>query len=114
VADVYANAGLIASQIAGDSDELDVVAEELRLRAEGNALANGDVVFAESLEVQNVPAAIRRSVRTRAVVANDPLAAPKEFGHVVRNESGGPVIGYARPLRYMFNAMRSLPEDKGD
>lgn len=113
MADVYANAGLAAAQIAGESIELDLIAEKVRAKAAANALANGDVDFADSLEVQDLPANIRRSVRTRAVVATDPLAAPKEFGHVVRNEADGPILGFARPLRYLFNATKSLPEVKG-
>lgn len=111
MADVYANAGLIAAQIAGDSVELDEVAEKLAARGRANALRRGDTTFAESIEVQNLPANIRRSVRTRAVVATDPLAAAKELGHVIRNETDGPVLGHVAGLHYLLDAMRQMPEE---
>lgn len=113
MADVYVNAGLLAAQIAGDSIELDDVAERVAARGRENALRRGDTVFAESIVVENVPAAIRRSVRTRVVIATDPLAAAKELGHVIRNETDGPVLGHVAGLHYMLDAMRQMPEDSG-
>lgn len=114
MAEVYANAGFLAAQIAGDSIEMDQVAEKLANRARANALANGDKDFAESITVEKVGAKVRRSVPTRLVIATDPLAAPKELGHVVRNEADGPILGYAKPLRYMFRALQAMPEVTGD
>ncbi len=106
------SAGILAARLAGDDPIMDAVAAEVLLRVQANAAARGDTAFASSLSARKV--AGRNGVKDRIVVATDPLAAPKEFGHVVRNEKDGPIVGYAKPLRYMRDAWESMPAVSGD
>ena len=110
MAEVYANAGIEAAKIAGASAEMDVEAGKVALRVRTNALARGDTTFAASVSVNTVRG--KRGVSDRVVAASDPLAAPKEFGHVIRNEADGPVLGYVKGLRYMRNALEAAPAVK--
>jgi hypothetical protein len=99
VATVYRNAGIEAARIAGNSAEMDRVASKLA------ALASAQGV--EPVRVRNV--AGRRGVRDRVVESLDPLEVPKEFGHVIRNEAGGPVLGYVQGLHRMQRAWKRMP-----
>lgn len=107
MADVEDFADVIAAQIAGDSPVMDRVAEELAGRARRNAAK--DQAFRSSIRVVKAGRG-----KDRLVEATDPLAGPKELGHVIRNEPDGPVLGYVKGLRYMRNALESMPEVKGD
>lgn len=109
---VNGSASIIAAQIAGDSIEMDLVAEELAtlVRAEAAVVAGHD--FAESIVVQKARGP--RGVTDRLVTATDPLAAPKEFGHVIRNETDGPELGYVKGLRPMAKALAKMREISGD
>lgn len=109
---VNASAGILAAQVAGDDSEMDRVAHELAGLARAEAAAVAGSAFANSIEVQKVRGP--RGVSDRLVVATDPLAAAKELGHVVRNESGGPVLGYVRGLHPMGKALAKMPGVSGD
>lgn len=113
VAEVYANVGITAAKIAGEDPEIDRVANRLKVLAKSEAARNrksGE--FGDSIIV--VRAKGRRGVTDRLVVATDPFAAVKEFGHVIRNEAGGPDLGYVKGLHAMSNAIKRLPEVSGD
>lgn len=114
VAEVYPTAGIDAARIAGEDPEMDRVANLLKglIATEARGHRASGHVFAESLVVRRVRG--RRGVTDREVVATDPLAAPKEFGHVIRNEADGPVLGYVRGMFTMARAIRKLPEVSGD
>ncbi|MBN9209353.1 MAG: DUF5403 family protein [Microbacterium ginsengisoli] len=112
MAEVYANAGIIAAQLAGDSIEMDRIAEDLASRTRANAAERGDADYAASVRVTRARG--RNGVTDRLVEATDPLAAPKELGHVVRNSPDGPVLGYVRGMRYMSRAVTETPEVRGD
>lgn len=109
---VNASAGILAAKIASDDIEMDVVAEELATIARAEAAAVAGHEFASSIEVQRVRGP--RGVTDRLVVATDPLAAAKELGHVVRNETDGPVLGYVRGLHPMGKALAKMREVPGD
>lgn len=114
VAEVYPNAAIDAARIAGEDPEMDLVANKLaalvKAEARGHRASGHD--FAESIIVQRVRG--RRGVTDRAVTATDPLAAAKEFGHVIRNEADGPDLGYVRGMFTMARAIAKLPEVPGD
>lgn len=107
MADVFDSVTRSVSIMAGKSAEMDRVAHEIAARVKVNA-AN-DPNFAKSVKVIKAG-----NGKDRLIVATDPLAAPKELGHVVRNEPDGPVIGYAKGLRYMGRAVADTPEVTGD
>lgn len=112
MADVFANAGIEAARIVGESPEMDRVANAIATRGRARALARGDLAFATSIRVVRVRG--RRGVTDRVIEATDPLAAPKELGHVIRNEADGPVLGFVPGLRYLGGAVRAMPEVRGD
>lgn len=113
MADVYALAGIEAAKIAGESAEMDAVADELVARAKAEAGKHNDNgTFAAS--IRKIRARGKRGVTDRLVIATDPLAVPKELGHVVKNESGGPVLGYVKGQHSMGKAVASMPEVTGD
>jgi hypothetical protein len=113
MADVYVTAGIEAAKIAGESTEMNVVADELAARAKAEAGKHNDGgTFASSIGV--VRARGKRGVTDRLVIATDPLAVPKELGHVVKNEKGGPVLGYVKGQHSMGKAVASMPEVTGD
>lgn len=112
MAQVYRDAGIEAAKIAGESSVMDGVARAIAARARANALARGDSTFASSIEVRKVRG--RRGVSDREIVATDPLAVPKELGHVIRNQADGPVLGYVKPMRYMRDALEQTPTVNGD
>jgi hypothetical protein len=112
MADVYVTAAIEAAKIAGESSEMDLVAAELEARAKAEASKhNDDGTFASSIKV--IRARGKRGVTDRLVIATDPLAVPKELGHVVKNEAGGPVLGYVRGQHSMGKAVASMPEVTG-
>ena len=113
VAEVYKYAGLEAAKIAGQSPEMDRVANELARLVRSEAAKHrrsGD--FSDNILVRKVRG--RRGVMDREVVADDPLAAVKEFGHVIRNEKNGPELGHVKGQFNMANAIKRLPEVRGD
>lgn len=114
VAEVYANAGIDAARVAGEDPEMDRVASLLarliKVQARGHRASGQE--FADSLMVRRVRG--RRGVTDREVVATDPLAAAKEFGHVIRNEADGPVLGYVKGMFTMARAIARLPKVPDD
>ena len=114
VAEVYANAGIDAARIAGEDPEMDRVANKLAalIKAEARGHRASGREFADSIVVRKVRG--RRGVTDREVVATDPLAAAKEFGHVIRNTADGPDLGYVRGMFTMARAIAKLPEVPGD
>lgn len=109
---VYASAAILAAQIAGESSEMDAVANKLAGLARSEASKVAGSVFANSIVVQRARG--KRGVTDRLVVATDPLAAAKELGHVIRNRADGPVLGRVKGLHPMGKAVAALPEDHGD
>ena len=91
---------------------MNVVAEELAGLARAEAAAVAGHEFASSIEVQRARGP--RGVADRLIVATDPLAVPKELGHVVRNETDGPVLGYVKGLHPMGKALAKMREVRGD
>lgn len=114
VAEVYASAGIDAARIAGEDAEMDRVAGKLAVlvKAEARGHRSSGHIFAESILVRRIRG--RRGVTDREVVATDPLAAAKEFGHVIRNEADGPELGYVRGMFTMARAIAKLPGVPGD
>lgn len=113
MATVNVTAGIEAAKLAGESAEMDVVADELAARAKAEAAKHDDHgTFASSIRV--IRARGKRGVTDRLVIATDPFAVPKELGHVVKNESGGPVLGYVKGQHSMGKAVASMPEVSGD
>lgn len=98
MATVYRNAGIEAARIAGRSPAMDEAAIKLV------ALARAQGV--EPVRSRNVPGP--RGVRDRIVESLDPLEAPKEFGHVIRNRADGPILGYVRGLHRMQKAWKAM------
>ncbi|WP_243063188.1 DUF5403 family protein [Humibacter sp. RRB41] len=112
MADVDVTAGITAAQIAGESAEMDVVAEELAARAKAEAQKHRDGgAFSSSIIVMKARG--KRGVTDRLVAATDPLAVPKELGHVIKNEAGGPVLGYVKGQHSMGKAVASMPVVSG-
>jgi hypothetical protein len=108
VSTVYGNAGIEAAKIGGDSPEMDAAANRLAELARTAAMEHNDSGrFAGSIEVANVPGL--RGVRDRLTYATDPLAAFKEFGHVIRNEKDGPELGYVPGQHSMQKAWQRMP-----
>jgi hypothetical protein len=106
VAQVYRIAGIEAARIAGDSAEMDAVADRLVLLAKSAAAEHNDSgTFSRSIRKRNVRG--KRGVRDRVVEATDPLAAIKEFGHVIRRD--GDDIGYVPGQHSMQKAWRRMP-----
>jgi len=99
MATVYRNAGIEAAKITGRSSEMDRIAGILATRASAAGI--------EPVRVRNVPGP--RGVRDRIVESLDPLEVPKEFGHVIRNQADGPVLGYVRGLHRMQKVVKSMP-----
>jgi hypothetical protein len=112
VSSINASAGILAAKVVGDDSEMDVIAEDLAALARTEAAAVAGHEFASSIEVQRVRGP--RGVTDRLVVATDPLAVPKELGHVVRNEADGPVLGYVKGLHPMGKALAKMREVRGD
>jgi hypothetical protein len=107
VSTVYKVAAIYAAQIAGESQEMDDVANELATLAKGFAaehIQDGD--FERSIHVERVRG--KRGVTDRLVVADDPLAAAKELGHVIRNEPGGPDLGRVKGQHSMGKAVAAI------
>lgn len=99
MATVYPIAGIEASRIGGNSSEMDRVA--------GIIAAMASAAGIEPVQTRNV--AGPRGVRDRVVESLDPLEGPKEFGHVIRNQKDGPVLGYVRGLHRMQGVWRRMP-----
>lgn len=104
---VYSAGGIEAIRIAGRSSTMDLVANQIRSRAKAHAAKHRDSgAFGDSIVVENVRG--RRGVRDRLVTAKDPLAAPKELGHLLVRD--GRVIGYVPGQHSMQKAIRDTPE----
>jgi len=107
MAEVFDSVTRAVSIMAGQSAEIDKVADELAAKVRANASHDSD--FARS--IRTVKAG---NGKDRLVIATDPLAVPKELGHVVRNETDGPVLGYVKGMRYMARAVAQTPEVTDD
>ena len=113
MADVFPNAGISAAQMAGESAEMDIVAEKLAALARAEAMKHNDSgTFAGSIRVRKVRG--KRGVSDRLIEATDPLAAVKELGHAVQNEKDGPVLGFVKGQHSMGNAIRRMPRVSDD
>lgn len=92
------------ARMVGSSAVMDSVAAVLaaRARAEASKHTGGDGSFGASITV------VRAGGGTdRLIVANDPLAAPKELGHVLMRD--GKQIGYVRGQHSLRNALLAMP-----
>lgn len=107
MAEVFDSVIRTVSIMAGRDPETAKVAQELAARVTANA--SHDPNFARSVKVVKAG-----NGKDRLVVATDPLAVPKELGHVIRNESDGPVLGYVKGMRYMGRAIEQTPEVSDD
>ncbi|GIT80182.1 hypothetical protein LLS1_18510 [Leifsonia sp. LS1] len=106
MAEVFANAGIEAALLAGESDGLDEIANTLLRRAKANAAKHAkDGTFENSLEVVRTRG--KRGVTDRLVQSTDPLAVPKELGHALVRD--GETIGYVKGQHSLGNAVRSMP-----
>lgn len=109
MAQIYAGVERTAAQLTARSGEIKTMAKRIQVLAKSIAAASRDSgAFGRSIVVR----AAGRGL-DRVVVATDPLAAPKEFGHIVRNEAGGPALGYVRGLHVMAKTYQRLPEVTG-
>ncbi|WP_159794459.1 DUF5403 family protein [Puerhibacterium puerhi] len=97
MAEVFKRAHIDAAQIAGDSAEMDAVADELAALARARAAGHGSL--AGRIEVE-------RSRKDRLVVLDHPEAAYVEFGHVHNRDRTQWVPG----LHIMRNAYNDMPE----
>lgn len=105
MATVYKGVERTAALIAARSGAVDAKARQVQALAKAIAAKNADErTFMNSIKVFRAGRGL-----DRLVAATDPLAYPKEFGHVIRNEKGGPVLGYVRGLYVMARTYRRLP-----
>ena len=107
---VYKHVGVTVARMAGDSDEMDRVANQLmaivRRRAEQHRLT-GDYISA--LSVENVPG--KKGVRDRLIVAADKAAWSIEWGHTVTRKDG---TSYWLPGQHILGgAIAQLPGSRG-
>ena len=90
--------------IAGGSTTMDTVAAQAAALARAGTAAHRGPTGNYSSMIDVVKAG---GGKDRLIVNSDPLAAPKEFGHVlIRN---GQQIGYVRGLHAMRNAIDRMP-----
>lgn len=92
------------SRLVGTSAVMDTVAAALaaRARAEASKHTGGDGSFGASIQVVKAGGGT-----DRLIVATDPLAAPKELGHVLVRD--GKQIGYVRGQHSLRNALLAMP-----
>jgi hypothetical protein len=102
-------AAIYAAQMAGESQEMDDVADKLVTLAKGFAAQHElDGTFERSIHAERVRGP--RGVTDRLVVADDPLAAAKELGHVIRNRADGPALGRVAGQHSMGKAVAAIAE----
>lgn len=106
MATVYAGVERLGAYMTAKAGEVDATAKKVKALAEaiaGSTRGTGGR-FTRSFK-------IRRAGRglDRVVVNVDPLAAPIEFGHVVRNDADGPVLGYVRGTHVMAKTYQRMP-----
>lgn len=107
VAEVYPIAGILAARIAGEDPEMDRVARTLQGLVKSEAAKHRlSGQFGASIIVQRARG--KRGVMDRIVVATDPLAAIKEFGHRIVTKDGDEV-GYVKGMHTMAKAIQRLP-----
>jgi len=98
-------AGIVAR--SGVMDE-----EAAKIEAVMRSVASGASVGPEFIEGITIESASRG--KDRVIGTTDPLAVPKEMGHVIRNEGDGPVLGYVRGAHVISKTIARLPEVSGD
>jgi Family of unknown function (DUF5403) len=107
MAKVNKTAAIIAARIAGESLEMDAVADTLVGLAKTEAAKHRDSgTFSRSIVAKKVRG--KDGVQDRLVMATDPLGAIKEFGHVIRVD--GDDVGYVKGQHSMGNAVGRIPE----
>jgi hypothetical protein len=80
MAEVFRNVPVRVAKMAGDHEEMDIVAHRLMNVAQLLAAPHIDTRnYYSNMEVKNVPG--RKGVRDRQVQANDPAAISIEYGH---------------------------------
>lgn len=94
----------LVAGIAGNSPEMDEVAllVETTMKSEA-AKHNSSGAFEQS--ITTVKAA---KGKDRIVGSTDPLAVPKEFGHVIKRD--GDVIGYVKGMHILGKTLDHLPK----
>jgi hypothetical protein len=105
MAEVFDSVTRTVSIMAGKSTVMDDVAGELADLARGFASnhSDADSTFARSIRVEKAG-----NGKDRLVVATDPLAIPKELGHVVI--SHGELAGYVKGQHSLGKAVAAIHE----
>lgn len=89
MAEVFKNVGNQVARMAGDHQEMDVVAHKLHMIARKRALKHRLTgAYLSKLKVENV--AGKKGVRDRLVVAGDKAAMSIEYGHAQRTNNDDP------------------------
>lgn len=108
MANVYANAGIVAAQIAGESADMDIAAEEFATRVRINSIGHGG--FGATVKVAKVPG--KHGVSDRIVYSDHSAAFAIEHGHAIVRE--GDTIGYVKGIHVFQKALDEIPEVTGD
>jgi len=105
MAEVFDSVTRTVSIMAGKSTVMDSVADELAELARGFASKHSgpNDAFVRSIRVQKAG-----NGKDRLVVATDPLAIPKELGHVVI--SHGELAGYVKGQHSLGKAVAAIHE----
>lgn len=108
MANVFVNAGITAAQIAGESEDMDIAAEEFAALVRANAAGHGG--FAETVHVAKVPG--KHGVSDRIVYSDHRAAFAIEHGHAIVRD--GETIGYVKGIHVFSSALHEIPEVTGD
>lgn len=104
MADVFANAGIVAAQIAGESEDMDIAAEELATLVRANAIGHGG--FADTVHVAKVPG--KHGVSDRIVYSDHEASFAIEHGHAIVRD--GETLGYVPGIHAFSRALHEIPE----
>jgi len=96
----------LVAGIAGDSAEMDAIAAMVESTMKAEAAKSIDTGrFEESITTVKAGRG-----KDRIVGSTDPLAVPKEFGHIIRDEKGGPELGYVPGMHILGKTLARLPK----
>lgn len=110
MAEVYKWVPNAVARMAGDSDEMDRVAQDLYNIVLRRAIAHrltGDYI--DNLSVKNVPG--KKGVRDRVVIAGDKAAYSIEWGHTVTRKDG--TSYWLEGQHILGGAIAELPGERG-
>lgn len=96
----------LVAGLAGSSPEMDEVASRIETVMRAEAAKSVDTGEFE----RSITTVKAGKGKDRIIGSTDPLAVPKEFGHVIRNEKDGPILGYVPGLHILWKTINRLPE----